>query len=89
MRQKLSRTAQVQALLSRPDHNAGPAAPAQGTLVMTLLDALQMNELPRRVTIDHPNYDVLCGMPLRITLDGVEQRHVVAYDMDAGVVERC
>jgi hypothetical protein len=45
-----------------------------------------MTDIPRKLSVsdNHP-----LAPRLRIQLDGVEQRYVIAYDIDAGIVERC
>lgn len=47
-----------------------------------------MSEIPRRLSVHDKGYDHNVGVALVITLDGVEQRSVVAYDIDASTVTR-
>lgn len=44
--------------------------------------------LPVRLSVYDEGYDPLPYGPLIVFLDGVEQRDVVAYDTEAGVVSR-
>ena len=47
-----------------------------------------MTEAPRQYGTDMPCFDPEIGGRLRVTLDGVVVRNVIAYDMDAGQVLR-
>ncbi len=45
-------------------------------------------EIPTRLSADDPDFDPNVGRMLVVALDGVEQRKVSAYDIDAGTVTR-
>lgn len=43
---------------------------------------------PRQLSIDSPDYDPALGVAIEVWLDGYEQHQVLAYDCDAGTVQR-
>lgn len=47
-----------------------------------------MNAPPRRLSTEDADYDSTIGMRVCVLLDGIEQRRLIAYDVDAGTVTR-
>jgi len=43
---------------------------------------------PSRLSINEPGYDHNLGRAIEVWLNGYEQKSVLSYDCDAGVVER-
>ncbi|MHA0333674.1 hypothetical protein [Sphingomonas aquatilis] len=44
--------------------------------------------IPCRLSVRSADYDHVLGSSLTVRVDGVEQRNVISYDVDAGVVRR-